>query len=365
MIKTSTNPSPWRALWLLPVSVFAVLTIVATGGGGGGGDDGGGLGGGDDLGPVTILPTYNFLLTNLNTGELLTASLGSGLSVSIDIDGLLHSSVDLSVSTGNEVTFLSYVGRAGSRFDLNVSSTGEFPAASPVAVLFTQDITVDFGSPPSSGAIDVVVPGETVTVTMTAVGVQLSVNGGDAVSYSWDEFMVLLEDEAAEAWVRRASLAVGAVEFTYELFFDVAEILDDLDVATLSNPLVESCDMFTGTPPAGVLPQGELTLTWLGSGELSPGDDFEWLFNQCWLDEPNDSTDDLIDGTILMQNYTETVDFNTNTLFEIGFGDLNGLPGVVFDVTVSETVETDGVFTIAPEGVVTVTGGFAMIIQAP
>lgn len=365
MITTSTNAGLWRTLWLVPVSVFAILTIVATGGGGGGGDDGGGLVGDDDPGPVTILPTYNFLLTNLSSGELLTASLGSGLSVSIDIDGLLHNSVDLAVSASNEVTFLSYIGRAGSGFDLNVSSSGAFPAISPVAVLFTQDIVVDFGSPPSSGILDVVVPGETVTVTVTIDGVQLSLNGGEAVPYSWDEFMNLIEDETQEDWVRRASLAVGAVEFTYELFFDVADILDDLELVVLSNPLVESCDMFTGTPPAGILAQGELTVTWTGSGELSPGDDFQWSFNQCWLDEPNDVTDDLIDGTIMLQNYTETVDFNTNTLFEIGFGDLNGLPGVVFDMTISETTETDGVFTIAPDDVITVTGGFAMIIQAP
>ena len=107
MIRTDGNASPWRTLWLIPVSLFAVLTIVATGGGGGGDDGGAPIGGGDDPGPVNILPTYNFLLTNLQGDNLLTATLGGGLAASIDIDGLLHNSIDLSVNTDNEVTFLS------------------------------------------------------------------------------------------------------------------------------------------------------------------------------------------------------------------------------------------------------------------
>jgi hypothetical protein len=368
MIRTDDSASRWRTLWLIPVSVFAVFTIVATGGGGGG-DDGGGSIGDVDPGPVNILPTYNFFLTNLQEadGGLLTASLGSGLTVSIDIDGLLANSIDVSVNASNEVTFLSYVARRSSRFDLVVSSGDLLPLDGTIAVILTEDLTFDvIGTPPTSGAFDVVIPAETITVTVVAGGVELSLNGGEAVSYTWEELANLLDDEAQEVWLRRASLAVGAAEFLYEYFFNVADILDELELATLTNPLVESCDMFTGTPPAGVLAQGEITVTWTGSGELSDGDDFTWDFNQCWFDEPNDVTDELLDGTVLLENYTETVNFDTNTLFEIGFGGLSGQPGgVIFDLTVSETVEDNGVFTIAADDIITITGGFAMIIQAP
>jgi hypothetical protein len=268
MIRTDDSASRWRTLWLIPVSVFAVFTIVATGGGGGG-DDGGGSIGDVDPGPVNILPTYNFFLTNLQEadGGLLTASLGSGLTVSIDIDGLLANSIDVSVNASNEVTFLSYVARRSSRFDLVVSSGGLLPLDGTIAVILTEDLTFDvIGTPPTSGAFDVVIPAETITVTVVAGGVELSLNGGVAVSYTWDELANLLDDEAQEVWLRRASLAVGAAEFLYEYFFNVADILDELELATLTNPLVESCDMFTGTPPAGVLAQGEITVTWTGSG---------------------------------------------------------------------------------------------------
>ena len=57
---------------------------------------------------------------------------------------------------------------------------------------------------------------------------------------------------------------------------------DELELVTFNNPYVENCDMFTGSPPQGVLAQGELTITWHGSGELSDGDDFTWAFNSCW-----------------------------------------------------------------------------------
>lgn len=368
MIKTDNNASPWRTLWLIPVSLFAVLTIVATGGGGG--DGGGGPIDDGDSGPVNLLPTYNFFLANLADGSLLTvqrpgAAIGVAFAVSFDIDGLLANTVDISVNASNEVSFLSYVARAGSRFDLIVTSGAVDPLEGTIAVIFTEDLTFDtIGAPPTSGAFNVVIPAETIGVTVVAGGVQLSLNGGQAVSYTWEQFGNLFDDDAEEVWLRRASLAGGALAFLYEYFFNVADILDELELATLTNPFVESCDMFTGSPPDGVLAQGEITVTWTGSGELSPGDDFSWDFNQCWLDEPGDPADDLLDGTLLLENYAETVDFGTNTLFEIGFGGLSGQPGgVIFDLAVSETFENNGVFSISD--VTTISGGFVMIIQAP
>ena len=370
MIRTDDNPSPWRALWLIPVSVFAVLTIVATGGGGGD-DDGGGGGSIDDVDPgaVNLLPSYNFFLTNDSDPgtALLTASLASGTLVSFDIDGLLANTLDISVDSNNEVTFLSYVARRSSQFDLLVMSMPITPIDGRFTVILTEDLTFDtIGAPPTSGAFDVIKSPDSISVTVVAGGVELSLNGGEAISYTWDEFANLLDDETQEAWLRQASLAGGAFELLYGYFFDVADILDELELATVTNPLVESCDMFTGSPPDGVLAQGEVTVTWTGSGELSEGDDFVWDFNQCWFDEPNDVTDELLDGTVLLENYTETVDFDTNTLFEIGFGGLSGQPGgVILDLTVSETVEDNDVFTIAADDVISIYGGFAMIIQAP
>jgi len=143
----------------------------------------------------------------------------------------------------------------------------------------------------------------------------------------------------------------------------VADILDELELVTFNNPFVDMCDMFTGTPPDGVLAQGEVTVTWLGSGELSDGDDFTWQFTQCW----DQDDEELIDGTVTLQDYTESVDFNTGVLFDIGFGGLGaGAPGgVIFDFSFSETVEDQGIWTIPADGVITISGGFVLNIQQP
>jgi hypothetical protein len=107
------------------------------------------------------------------------------------------------------VTFLSYAARAGSRFDLVVSSGGLFPLDGTIAVILTEDLAFDFiGAPPTSGAFDVVIPAETISVTVVASGVQLSLSGGEVIPYTWDEFENLLDDDAQEPWLRRVRVPV-------------------------------------------------------------------------------------------------------------------------------------------------------------
>lgn len=361
MTRLQNNARPWRVLWLIPVAAFAVLSIVATGGGGGSGDDG--IVDIDDDLPVTILPNYNFFLANLANDELLTANVGNLFTVSVDIDGLFPGNLDLNTDANNNVTFVSYRVRQSARVGLTVAGIQPSALDGAFTVIVTEDISAIAGDEPDSGTFEVITPTETVVVSILANGIQLVLNGGAPVVYNtWEEFSDLIEDDTQEAWQRRAALAAGVLEFLTEQFFDVADVLDTLELVTLNNPTVETCDLFPGTPPEGVLGQGELTVTWLGSGELSDGDDFDWSFNQCW------SADDeeVIDGTITLENYTETIDFNNNSLFEIGFGGLSGQPGgVIYDITLSETQEDASIFTILPEDIVTVTGGFALIIQVP
>ena len=362
MIRRDRTGRPWRVLWLIPVALIAALSIIASGGSGGGGGGGGNGGPGDVEPPLNILPNYNFFLTNLQGDAAFTAVVGNEFTVTIDFDGLFPGNLDLNVGPNDSVTFLSYLIRANSNIDITVTSPEGSPLDGTFSVNFISDITSVVGDTPTSGSFTVVLAPDTVTVTILANGVQLSLNGGAPIDFTWDEYSDLLDDELNEAWQRRASLAGGAVQFIIEQFFNVASILDDLEAVTLNNPFVSACDMFTGTPPDGVLAQGEVTVTWLGSGELSVGDDFNWLFTQCW----DQDDEDLIDGTVTLQDYTETVDSDTGDLFEIGFGGIGDVPGgVIFDLTISETVENAGVWTIPADGVITVSGGFSVTIQAP
>ncbi len=358
MTKRNRQTRPWRALWLIPVAAVAALSIVATGGGGGGGG-----GGADDVGaPLVILPSYGFFLTNLNDGAPLTVDVGGEFTVTVDFDGLFIGNVDLNVGVNDTVTFLSYLIHTNESIDITVTSPEGSPLDGSFSVNLTSDIVATVGEPPTSGAFTVV-PGPPVaaTVTILANGVQLQLGEDEPIDYTWEEYADLLDDETAEIWQRHASLAGGAIQFIIEQFFSVADILDELEAISFSSPFVGTCDMFTGTQPGGVMAQGEFTVTWIGSGELDDGDDFTWEFTQCWdLDD-----EQLINGTITLQDYTETIDFNTGELLEIGFGGLgaNAPGGVIFEFTISETVESDGVWTIPVDGVITVSGGFVMIFQ--
>lgn len=360
MTRPRNSAQPWRVLWLFPVAVIATLSIIATGGSGGGGD---GNGDNDVDPPLNILPTYNFFLANAPGRALTTVAVGGEFTVSLDIDGLFAGGVDLTADANNLVTFLSYSVRASDRVDLTVAGTDPSPLDGTFSIDVTEQIDAMVDDAPNSGVFNVMTATETVIVTILANGVQISLNGGAAVVFNtWDEFTSLVDDDQQETWQRRAALAASALQFIVELFFDAANILDELEAITFSNPVVETCDMFTGAPPEGVIAQGEITITWLGSGELSDGDDFDWQFNECWSDD----ADQLSSGTISLENYTETIDSNNGTLFEIGFGGLSGeLGGVFYELTISDTDENQGVFTIPPEDVITVNGGFALIIQAP
>ena len=344
--------------------IYLALLLVACGGSGSGGSSGSVNEPDDVEAPLVILENYNFFLGNLNNGELLTANVGGEFTVTIDIDGLLAGNLNLDVGANDTVTFLSYLLRADNLIRLTVASPEESSLDHSFLLVVLADLEAAVGEAPTSGSFSVVDAGfQGAIVTILENGVQVDILDGMPIEYTWDEFADLVDDELAEPWLRRASLAFGVIEFLVEQFFNVADILDDLEQVTLNNPYVEACDMFTGSPPQGVLAQGELTVTWLGSGELSDGDDFTWAFNNCW------SQDDveLLDGTVTLEDYTESVDFNTGVLFNIGFGGLGaGSPGgVIFDLTFSETVEGQGVWTIPADGVNTVSGGFVLNIQQP
>ena len=218
------------------------------------------------------------------------------------------------------------------------------------------------------GAFEVVTPTETVTVNMITsdlfpYGVEMSLNGATATFFEWHEYDSLLHDLKAETWQRRASVAAAAFGYVIDRIFEIVGLLDSLEQTESADPIVSACDEFQGTPPAGVLLQGEHVLTRLGSGEnLSPGDVFDWRFTNCWFADSNS----LIDNSMQMQNYIEDINAN-NTMTRIGFGPENNISGGVlfFDWTVAETEEIDGVYTIDPDERVEVNGGFSMVLTQP
>jgi hypothetical protein len=345
-------------LLMIPVAVMAALSIVATGGSSGDGD--GDIPDPPDVPPV-ILPSYNFEVGSLTGGLLLTAEVGSIGTITVDLGNTLLGSIDLSVSATNEITLLSYTTAPGSTMTITVASLAEPTLNGSVMLNVTEAINVNVFDEPNSGAFEIVSDlSPTITVSISSVGVELSLGGAPAIPYTWSEYTDLLESETAQDWERVASLAGGTLEFVYDFFINAADVLDDLEVVVANNPTAAACDMFTLPGPEDVLPQGEESITWLGAGGDIVGSIFDWRFTDCWFEEG----EELYTGLIQLVNYIEEVDAS-NTLTRIGFAP-NGSDGGIFfvDLTIAETDDVGGVYVINPLNTVVINGGFTMVFTA-
>ena len=337
----------------------AVSLMFGCGGGGGGNDDQ--LPTGVEP-PLAILPTYNFEVGEMLENIGFFVDIGGQLDITIEFGNTLFGSVDLNVISPSNVTFLSYVTDVGSNIRVTIRDS-QSTLNGTYVLNVTSAVNASVGDSPTSGAFDVVAPNETVSVSFTGTGVELSLDGAAATPFTWEEYQELLDNPLAETWQRRASLAGATFGFVFDLMFEIADQLDELELTLTTNPTVETCDMFTSSPPSGVLAQGESVFTRLSSGpELNPGDAFDWRFTNCW----DSSSYDLIDGAAQFSNYIEEVDAN-NTLTRIGFAPVGNTYGGIdfFALTISETEENQGVFTIDPAAVITVRGGFWMLLSQP
>ena len=334
--------------------IYCFLLILAGCGGGGGGgfvSDGGN-------GEATILPTYGYQISATPAGSPLTVSVpgeGGIRTVTMDFGNTLNGEVNLSVDINNDATVTDY--SLQSLSTLAVDSDVGIPFLAAFDIEVTEDMQFLVGDPPTTGIIEVVTATETVTLQALLAGVELRFGGGVPIFFTWDELENLIDDELALAWQRRVALAAEILDFVFVQTIGVTEALNFVDdqLATV-NPLVASCDAFTGTPPPGVLAQGESTFTWMGSGSTPlGGDNFQWAFTDCWIDDASDTEDQLINGSIDLNNYVEVIDAQFN-LIGTGFDEVifNGL-------TIAQTEEnTPGIFTIDPNNTITVTGGFEL-----
>ena len=339
---------------------WLVLSAGLLGGCGGGGGDGVAVDTPDP--PPTILSTYNFEIGGVQAGTDMTVDVGDQFQVRVDLGDTLRGSVNLQVNSPTDVSFLDFITDEGSTMTVTVAGTetsldGEF------TINVTSDVIAGLDEEPTSGAFEVVTATDITTVTFVANGVELSLNGAAPISFSWEDYDDLLDDAQAETWQRRSALAGGTFGFIFDRMFQIADLLDGLEQTESATPIVTACDEFPGTPPDGVLLQGEHVLTRLGSGaDLTPGDVFDWTFTNCWFESSNS----LIDNFLQMQNYIEVIDAG-NTLTRIGFGPDNNVSGGVlyFDWTVAETEENQGVYTIDPEDEIVINGGFSMLFTQP
>jgi hypothetical protein len=331
--------------------IFCFLLVLA--GCGGSSSGGGAVAGGN--GEVTILPTYGYQISATPAGGPLTVTIpdqGGMLMLTLDLGNTLNGDVNVSVDANNFFTITDLTLQMLST--LAVDSDVGLPFLGAFTIEVTEDMALLPGSPPDSGAFNVVTATETITLRAFANGVEIRLDGGLPTMLTWDELGDFVFDDQVPDWQRRAALASEILEFTFVQFLSLTETLNWVnDDLAMTNPLVASCDAFTGSPPANVLAQGETTFTWMGSGSIPlGGDDFVWDFTDCWFDDVGDTEDQLLNGSISLNTYIEVIDAQLN-LTGTGYDEV-----IYNNLTVEETIENPaGVFAIGPDDTLIINGG--------
>jgi len=311
-------------------------------------------------GEVTILPTYHYQISATPAGGPLTVTIPDQdgmLMLSLDFGNTLNGDMNVSVDANNifEITDLTLQVLSTFAVDSDVG----LPFLGAFTIEVTEEMPLLPGSPPDSGAFNVVTATETITLQAFANGVEIRLDGGLPMVLTWDELGEFVFDDQVFDWQRRAALAAEILEFTFIQILSLTETLNWVndDFATI-NPLVASCDAFTGSPPADVLALGESTFTWMGSGSIPlGGDDFAWDFTDCWFDDVGDTEDQLLNGSISLNTYIEVIDAQLN-LTGTGYDEV-----IYNNLTVEETIEHPaGVFAIDPDDTITINGGLDLAL---
>jgi hypothetical protein len=347
----------FKYICLAGVIGFGLMTIISTGGGG---DDVGSGGGGEP----TFLDVYDYWLTTIDPGHFEISFTEDPDTFTISVKTLNPLWLTGTYNTATEAYTLDSGAGVIIDSDVGVDLLGIFniEVTSPIQI-------PSYDSLPTAGAFEVEFGQDSTIVTVVNVpddGVTLSLNGGQAQFFTWDAFEDLFESAVLE-WQRRAALSFSILEFMVQqldyVVGSIGFIGDNEDELQQNITVTENCDAFPPGKAPGVLEQGTRALTWDDAslnGEVGGGDNFTWSFTDCWDDDPTDDIDDLINGTLDLDSYTEVVDGN-NRVTRIGFEGQGG--GVVYTNFVVSEVEEDppGTFTIDPSAETTVNGSFTIV----
>jgi hypothetical protein len=189
----------------------------------------------------------------------------------------------------------------------------------------------------------------------------------NSVSLTWDAFEDVGDNPAAPEYQKIASFANSTYQYVFDerakyafqAFQAVTINVTALETAGSNNVgLTETCDQFP--PQSGS--SGTREYVWIDadlSGDIGPGDHFSVTYdsndNGCWYDDPKDNFDDLLKGTLELNNYIKNVD-GVDNLISTG-------ADILFNNFVEkETIEGDGGgFTVDPDSFRT-DGGFNMFL---
>jgi hypothetical protein len=170
------------------------------------------------------------------------------------------------------------------------------------------------------------------------------------VFHPWNAFYDLWEENTAPLYQRISSFVYSTRETAFSLMdmsMQVTNAIEDnraaLQAAGSDNAVQVACDALPGAQP------GSYTIVWTdvnGNGVIdSVGPQYDTLtitINHCWMDNPSDPEDLLLDGVIQLAYYEQHVQW-----------------GIIFNnLVVTPTLNNGAVLGSA----ITVNGGFSLLI---
>lgn len=172
----------------------------------------------------------------------------------------------------------------------------------------------------------------------------------ESAENSWGSFYDLWEDGSEPVYERVSSFVYSTRETAFslmEMSMETSNAIEDhraeLEAAGSDNAVQVECDALPGESP------GSYTIVWTdvnGNGLIdSVGPQYDTLafaIDHCWMDNPSDSEDLLLDGGIHLAYYEAKVQW-----------------GIVFNnLVVTPTLDN----VVVPEAAMTVNGGFSLLI---
>jgi hypothetical protein len=291
--------------------VTGIATIIGSGGGGGDGDN------------ETPSTTLNYTLSAPRGPNPLTASTqGGALTISFPSNPPVQ---DLPWLTGTYDTSSLDVVLNSSADPVAWVDTSGVPFGN-VEVKVTQTFRWNDSNEPTVGEMTVTSRDGTfigtikVTVTSSpSPGVNISWDSDNngtfetgPVFYSWTNFEDLWENNATALWQRIASFTYSMRALLYEeanlaieTFATIEDLFSQFEAAGGGSTLVGTC---SPNSPVGGLNQVQVTWNDLdASGTISLNDSFTFTFNNCWVDDPGDDIDEVLNGQMDFLNYDRHV----------------------------------------------------------
>ena len=362
---------------LTAVILFGIISVL---GSGGGGDDE--SGGGDTS--IDLLPTYDF---NIGRGYDSTGTESNGITISISSIAA-NVRIDPHPVTGtfscDPATELCGLHTINTDTLIDLFDASAVPLVGNLSITIPEQVIIGVSGQPVIGNIRITqVPGgDFIEIEMAScpsgAGVNISYNDvpvSPISCFNWNEFEQLFDSE--DPVLMAAVFGFEVIDFLFEQVHFVIEVfgfIDDFAVDLEQNSMIsEMCDAFSDeslVAPEGIITPGMRSLSWSdvnSDGNVGPGDSFLGSLTDCWINDPTETVDQLLNGLADFTGYVENIDENRGVITAIGFTSVSPPnPGGVFfnGFTIAET-EVISPPNTEITNVIGVEGGFSILFNEP